>query len=106
MITLFEDPAIVLRQQIFGKFLLQDGVNGPIPEFASRPASFRFTIVTSIRPANLWKSAALPARNWSKGPMGPVRLHHSSHDFGWQSSHSVDLAGWQAKMVSIEIWIP
>ena len=34
------------------------------------------------------------------------QLRHSSHDFGWQSSHSVDLAGWQAKMASIEIWIP
>ena len=38
--------------------------------------------------------------------MGPVRVRHSSHDFGWQASHSVDLAGWQAKMASIEIWIP
>ena len=38
--------------------------------------------------------------------MGPVRIRHSSHDLGWQSSHSVDLAGWQAKMASIEIWIP
>ena len=38
--------------------------------------------------------------------MGPVRIRHSSHDFGWQSSHSVDLAGWQAKMASIENWIP
>ena len=38
--------------------------------------------------------------------IGPVRIRHSSHDFGWQSSHSVDLAGWQAKMASIEIWIP
>ena len=38
--------------------------------------------------------------------MGPMRIRHSSHDFGWQSSHSVDLAGWQAKMASIEIWIP
>ena len=26
--------------------------------------------------------------------------------FGWQSSHFVDIAGWQAKMASIEIWIP
>ena len=25
--------------------------------------------------------------------MGPVRIRHSSHDFGWQSSHSVDFAG-------------
>ena len=38
--------------------------------------------------------------------MGPVRIRHSSHDFGWQSSHSVDRAGWQAKMDSIEIWMP
>ena len=34
-----------------------------------------------------------------------MRIRHSSHDFGWQSSHSVDLAGWQAKMASIEIVI-
>ena len=34
--------------------------------------------------------------------MGPVRIRHSSHDFGWPSSHSVDLAGWQAKMASIK----
>ena len=38
--------------------------------------------------------------------MGPVRTRHSSHDFGWQSSHSVDLTGWPPKMASIEIWIP
>ena len=38
--------------------------------------------------------------------MGPVRIRHTSHDFGWQSSHSVDLAGRQAKMASIEFWIP
>ena len=38
--------------------------------------------------------------------MGPVRIRHSSHHFGWQSSHSVDRAGWQAKMASIEFWIP
>ena len=38
--------------------------------------------------------------------MGPVRIRHTSHDFGWQFRHSVDLAGWQAKMASIEIWIP
>ena len=40
-----------------------------------------------------------------EGCMGPVRIRHRSHDFGWQSSHSVDRAGWQAKMASIEIWI-
>ena len=38
--------------------------------------------------------------------MGPVRIRHNSHDLGWQSSHSVDLPGWQAQMASIEIWIP
>ena len=37
--------------------------------------------------------------------IGPVRIRHSSHDFGWQSSHSVFFAGhgWQAKMASIVI---
>ena len=39
-------------------------------------------------------------------PMGLVRIRHSSRDFGWQSSRSVDLAGWQVKMATIEIWIP
>ena len=34
--------------------------------------------------------------------MGPVRIRHCSYDFATQCSHSVDLAGWQAKMVSIE----
>ena len=34
---------------------------------------------------------------WWGGSMAPVRTRHSSHDFGWQSSHSVDIAGWQAK---------
>ena len=40
--------------------------------------------------------------------MGPVRIRHSSHDFATctQSSHFVDLAGWQAKMASIGFWIP
>ena len=37
--------------------------------------------------------------------LGPVRIRHSSHDFATLSSHSVDLAEWQAKMASIEIWI-
>ena len=35
--------------------------------------------------------------------MGPVRIRHSSRDFATQASHSMDLAGWQAKMASIEI---
>ena len=38
--------------------------------------------------------------------MVPVRIRHSSHHFATQSSHSVDLAGWQAKIASIESWIP
>ena len=33
---------------------------------------------------------------------GPVWRRHSSHEFATQSSHSVDLAGWQANMASIE----
>ena len=45
-------------------------------------------------------------RNRSIPTMGPVRLRHNSHGFGWQSIHSVHLAGWQAKMASIETWIP
>ena len=35
-----------------------------------------------------------------------VRMRHSSHDFATNSCHSVDLAGWQAKIASIEFWIP
>ena len=46
--------------------------------------------------------AALP----TKAQMGPVRTRYNTHNFGWQSSHSVDLVGWQAKMATIEIWIP
>ena len=38
--------------------------------------------------------------------MGPGQIRHSSHEFATQSSHSVDLAGRQAKIASIEIWIP
>ena len=38
--------------------------------------------------------------------MGTVRVWHSSHGFATQSSHSVDRAGWQAKMASIIFWIP
>ena len=34
--------------------------------------------------------------------MGPVRIRHSSHHFATQSSHFVNWAGWQTKMVSIE----
>ena len=38
--------------------------------------------------------------------MGPVRIRHSIQEIATQSSHSVDRAGWQAKMASIELWIP
>ena len=34
--------------------------------------------------------------------MGPVGIRHSIRE---NASHSVDTAGWQAKMVSIELWI-
>ena len=37
---------------------------------------------------------------------GAVRIRHSSHHFATQSSHSVDRAGWQAKMASVDFWIP
>ena len=36
------------------------------------------------------------------GPLGLVRLHHSSHQIATQPSHFVDRAGWQATMASIE----
>ena len=32
--------------------------------------------------------------------------HHCSHEIATQASHSVDRAGWQAKMASIEFCIP
>ena len=32
-------------------------------------------------------------------------VRHRSHHFATQSSHSVDRAGWQVKMASIEFWI-
>ena len=38
--------------------------------------------------------------------MGPLQMRHCSHEFATQSSHSVDLAGWQAKMAIIDILIP
>ena len=41
-----------------------------------------------------------------KLPLRPVRIRHHSRHFATQSSHFVDRAGWQAKMASIEIWIP
>ena len=64
-----------------------------------------------------FNKAALSASCWRSGghdgdltslpsTMGHVRISHSSHHFATQASRSVDLAGWQAKMASIEIWIP
>ena len=49
-------------------------------------------------------SIKMTKKNQGGHPMGPVRIRHSSHDFGWQSSHSVDLAGCQAKMASVKTW--
>ena len=43
----------------------------------------------------------LTARACADSINGRVRIRHSSYDLGCQSSHSVDLAGWQAKMASI-----
>ena len=39
--------------------------------------------------------------------LGPVRIRHTSHNIAIQPSHSVDRAGWDAKMASIqtEFWI-
>ena len=37
---------------------------------------------------------------------GGCVVRHRSHHFATQSSHFVDRAGWQAKMASIEFWIP
>ena len=70
----------------------------------------RFTAVVLLRSESGWSWTLRIGPGTLHGhkvaPLGPVRIRHSSHDFGWQSSHSVDLAGWQAKMASIEIWIP
>ena len=55
----------------------------------------------SIKSFKTW-SELLNARvaQWSQ------YKRHRSHDFATHSSHSVDRAGWQAKMASIEFWIP
>ena len=37
--------------------------------------------------------------------MRPVRIRHSIWEIVTQPSHSVDTAGWQAKMAFIELWI-
>ena len=38
--------------------------------------------------------------------MGPMRIRHSSHDFRWQSSHSVDLAGGGGGGGGKPTWLP
>ena len=82
---------------------------------SSRPTKLFVTVTFSSNNALLQsnkfshlkkKKAYCKFTNFRCVKMGPVWIRHSSHDFGWQSSHSVDLAGWQAKMASIEIWIP
>ena len=55
----------------------------------------------------LYCNANWKFREFSKMIMGPVRICHSSHEFATQSSHSVSGSSWwQAKMASIEIWLP
>ena len=46
------------------------------------------------------------AEGYYRKSMGTVRIRHSQHEFATQRSHSVDRAGWQAKMASIETWMP
>ena len=36
---------------------------------------------------------------------GAVRIRRSVRQIAHPASHSVDTAGWQAKMASIELWI-
>ena len=74
---------------------------------AWEPQSFDRDSLSDRSYSHTLKIGVMEIQAFSPAPtMGPVRIRHSSHDFGWQSSHSVDLAGWQAKMASIEIWIP
>ena len=61
----------------------------------SFPFSNSFLLYLTIPPIRLQADRQTKA-------MGPVRIRYSSHDLGWQSSHSVDLAGWQAKLK----WLP
>ena len=79
------------------------------------------TFLPAMRALVIMKSFFSPVEPSS---IVPEQIRHSSHEiatqpngacantslfsknFRWQSSHSVDLAGWQAKMASIEIWIP
>ena len=84
----------------------------------------KFQLIAVRRPTNLLKncffpilfifrirfvsfqSCAVSRAELSKILMGPVRIRQSSHHFAIQSSHSVDRAGRQVKMASIEFWIP
>ena len=86
---------------------LSHPVNSTLRSSLSHPVNS--TLRSSLsHPVNstLRSSLSHPVNCTLRSSMGPVRIRHSSHDFGWQSSHSVDLAGWQAKMASIEFWIP
>ena len=38
--------------------------------------------------------------------IGPVQTQKNSDEYDMQASHTVGGAGWQAKMASIEFWIP
>ena len=79
-------------------------------DYAKNYASIMYQCLTPTSYGNLalLENAPVDQRSWPEciAVMGPVRIRHSSHDFGWQSSHSVDLAGWQAKMASTQMWIP
>ena len=79
-------------------FKMSDVANGCRVRPRSSVLTYREGLCPCLRVRKGW--------TFCKPKMGPVRIRHSSHDFGWQSSHSLDLAGWQAKMASIEIWIP
>ena len=55
-----------------------------------------------------WESDQVQTANGGRArwSMGPVRIRHSSHDFGWHGSPVILWISLQAKMASIEIWIP
>ena len=38
--------------------------------------------------------------------VGPVWIRHGSHKIPTQPNRCVDRAGWQAKMASIDVWLP
>ena len=43
---------------------------------------------------------------WSATLLHLWGIRHRLHHFATQASHFVDRAGWQAKMASLEFWIP